>query len=239
MNSIFEADLPTLSNTDQNVGANDQIVHTHALRTMDPGGDVILVVGAAEGKETFRVQVSSKILSLASPVFSNLFSPRFREGLELRNSPGPIELPLEDDPQAMILLSGVLHYRRTELELRPNLELLCTVADLCNKYQCADSISGHSDCWLQGLCENDVVYRTRFEQARSHMAGISTMRHLVFASYFLERPIEFRKTSTRLALAVTVVELQDPEMSALYDRLPGDMKGAYTDLHSDVLAVYI
>ena len=193
---------------------------------MDPDGDVILVVASAHAIESFRIRVSSKVLSLASPVFSKLFSSHFREGLELRNSQGPTELLLDDDPEAMILLTGVLHYRRTVLKVQPSLELLCTVAELCDKYLCADAFRTHSDCWLRELYDSDITYRTRFEQARGHMASIATERLLVFASYFFERPLEFRKTSTRLALAITPAELQDPDMNSLYDRLPGDTKGA-------------
>jgi hypothetical protein len=45
----------------------------------DPSGDVMLIVGSNKGK----IQVSSKVLRLASPVFKALLGPNFKEGIEL------------------------------------------------------------------------------------------------------------------------------------------------------------
>jgi hypothetical protein len=49
---------------------------------IDPDGDVLLQVGSSEPKA--HLLVSSKVLSLASPVFAVMLSPQFKEGISLR-----------------------------------------------------------------------------------------------------------------------------------------------------------
>lgn len=51
-------------------------------RIIDPEGDIVLIVGQDDNATDLRV--SSKALSLASPVFGALFKPKFREGVEMR-----------------------------------------------------------------------------------------------------------------------------------------------------------
>src|SRR5277367_6787997 len=85
---------------------------------IDPAGDVLLQVGSSEPKA--YLLVSSKVFSLASPVFAAMLSPQFKEGNSLSSGNGcEITLP-EDDPEAMTLLCNCLHFRTdqipTELE---------------------------------------------------------------------------------------------------------------------------
>lgn len=75
---------------------------------LDADGDVILAV------EEQKFLVPSKILSLASPVFSKLLSPNFREGIELEKSKSscPTTISLhDDDPRAMKTILAILHYK--------------------------------------------------------------------------------------------------------------------------------
>lgn len=51
------------------------------MHVIDPEGDVVLVVGTDESK--ISVQVSSKVLSIASKVFHRMFSGTFNEAVEL------------------------------------------------------------------------------------------------------------------------------------------------------------
>ena len=71
---------------------------------IDPEGDVILICGEIE------FQVSSKVLSLASPVFTALFGPCFAEGQPTSSKPSRIQLP-DDDAESMRFMCAVLHHK--------------------------------------------------------------------------------------------------------------------------------
>ena len=93
---------------------------------IDPRGDAILICGEAE------LQVSTKILSLASPVFSALFNPRFAEGQLVPCKPSHIKLP-DDDAESMRFMCAVLHHKSTCANAT-GLERLERLAVLTNKY---------------------------------------------------------------------------------------------------------
>lgn len=48
--------------------------------SLDPKGDAILILLNQASLNARKLLVSSRVLSLASPVFAALFSPRFQEG---------------------------------------------------------------------------------------------------------------------------------------------------------------
>lgn len=50
---------------------------------IDPDGDVLLVVG--NGESEVSLQVSSKVLSVASKMFKTMFFGQFKEAVELAN----------------------------------------------------------------------------------------------------------------------------------------------------------
>ena len=93
---------------------------------IDPEGDAILVCGE------IKFQVSSKVLSLASPVFSALFSPRFAEGQLPPSQPSRIELH-DDDAESMRFMCAVLHHKSTCANA-VGLEGLERLAVLTDKY---------------------------------------------------------------------------------------------------------
>lgn len=114
---------------------------------IDPNGDVYLVVGFSEPMT--HLLVSSKALSLSSPVFAALFSPHFKEGSSL-SSEHPTEIPLpEDDPEAMTLLCNCLHFRTDQVPRDIEFPLLKCLAILCDKYDVAKAILPWSILWLQ------------------------------------------------------------------------------------------
>ena len=75
-----------------------------SISVIDPGGDVILVCGRTE------LQVSSKVLGLASPVFEALFSPKFAEGQPTSSKTNRIQLH-DDDAESMRFMCAVLHHK--------------------------------------------------------------------------------------------------------------------------------
>jgi len=82
----------------------------------DPAGDLILVIGS--GKDQESVLVSSRVLSLASPVLAAV-SSRFAEGHSLAD-PISSEIPKislpEDDPEALTWLCEALHFKKRVTE---------------------------------------------------------------------------------------------------------------------------
>lgn len=113
----------------------------------DPHGDVIL---EAEEK---RLLVSSKVLSLASPVFAAMFKPQFKEGSNLKPEQ-PLVIPVPgDDSEAFILLCNVIHYRSDDTPHTPDISCLENLAFICDKYDCRGAIANSSILWLQRLIE--------------------------------------------------------------------------------------
>ena len=82
-------------------------IDTHqmaSINVIDPQGDVILICGEIE------LQVSSKVLSLASPVFQALFGPNFAEGQPTSSKASRIQLH-DDDAESMRLMCAILHHK--------------------------------------------------------------------------------------------------------------------------------
>ncbi|KAL8709611.1 MAG: hypothetical protein Q9220_005703 [cf. Caloplaca sp. 1 TL-2023] len=113
----------------------------------DTDGDVdFLLVPAKGSRNPSTIQVSSKVLSLASPVFKALFQPRFKEGLALSSSKATQIALLDDDADAVTWLCHALHHH-PDLDHEPELTICEQVAYLCDKYQCARAFLSWSRIW--------------------------------------------------------------------------------------------
>ena len=106
---------------------------TGLFHSIDPAGDVIFSFPQNDVENEPRLLVSSKVLSLASPVFAALFRPHFREGTELLTSDAPIVMPLKDDAfDTFTILCRALHHPQLEIEM--DIGLLCRLAEVSDKY---------------------------------------------------------------------------------------------------------
>jgi hypothetical protein len=113
--------------------------------TIDPNHDVILHVDGV------NLLVSSKILSLVSPVFAAMFKPHFIEGIKHHSQQEQqhvIPLP-EDDLDATTLFCQVTHFQSRNIPERPNPLCLENLAIFCNKYLCAEAMISYGSLWLQ------------------------------------------------------------------------------------------
>jgi len=81
------------------------------LLELDPEGNVILAIGAPDpgAQPKKRFLVSSKVLSLALPVFSKMFSLHFSEGIWVRNGEVPCISLEEDDADITEIILRLIH----------------------------------------------------------------------------------------------------------------------------------
>lgn len=110
------------------------------------------------GPDKELIRASSKVLSLASPVFARMLGPHFAEGQSLLEkgslgcsevSPTEITLP-DDDPEAMILFCDTIHFKK---HATPDIAfpLLAKMASLSDKYDSSLALSSESEVWLSNF----------------------------------------------------------------------------------------
>jgi hypothetical protein len=152
--------------------------------------------------------VSSKVLSLASPVFAALLGPKFLEGNNIRRGVCPVIELHDDDPAAITLICNILHYRYDSVPTQLEAEQLGQIAILCDKYDCSKSFQPWSEKWLSS----------------SYGAQFSDLGHFLLATYKLNDPVHFADFSAELIRGVVPKrETWDhfPELDLLPDRLKG------------------
>ncbi|KAF7947594.1 hypothetical protein EAE96_008678 [Botrytis aclada] len=94
-----------------------------------------------------HVLVSSKHMSLASPVFKAMLQGGFQEAITLKET-GKLEVPLpDDDPAAMKMLINMIHGRKKLIPSMIRLELFTQLAILVDKYLCAEVVCPYHDIW--------------------------------------------------------------------------------------------
>ncbi|KAL6704447.1 hypothetical protein ACN47E_008191 [Coniothyrium glycines] len=123
----------------------------------DPAGDIILTCRDHDTGSTASYRVSSKILGLASPVFTSMFGPSYLEGRSLLSESCPtIELK-EDAASALSLMLNALHHQTTteNPELSP-LEL-AHLALLCDKYDCNKPLRAWIPLWFEHSTEEGTL----------------------------------------------------------------------------------
>ena len=178
------------------------------MEKIDPHGDVILRLQIGGTDTPANLLVSSKVLSLASPVFATLLGPKFLEGNYIRRGDSPIIELHDDDPAAIALVCNILHYRYDSVPTQPEAEQLGQIAILCDKYDCSKPLQPWSEKWLNG----------------SRGAQFSDLGHLLLAAYKLDDPVHFADFSAQLIKGVVPKhETWDlfPELDLLPDRFKG------------------
>lgn len=119
---------------------------------IDGEGDVIVLCGPE------RMRVSSKILTLRSPVFKAMLKPGFREGNTIRSQQYPLELSLPDDDGLLLLiLFQFLHLGFSSQ--CPDTDLQVKIAQLCHKYDCTVSIRPQSARWLSPYADLSTLQK--------------------------------------------------------------------------------
>ncbi|ESZ92957.1 hypothetical protein SBOR_6676 [Sclerotinia borealis F-4128] len=102
--------------------------------------------------EDVLMLVSSKHMSLASPVFKAMLQRNnFPEGRELASA-GKVKIPLpDDDPDAFAILMCVIHGRTRSIPRDVDLDVLSRISTLVDKYQLHEVVEIMSDRWISLL----------------------------------------------------------------------------------------
>lgn len=147
-------------------------------KDVDPKGDVILRT------KTKNLRVSSKLLSMASPVFEQMFSKCTSKDkkLEGHQSSLPTISSEDDDPQAISLLCHILHYRRDVIRAVVDLELLVKFVQLSEKYDCILVVRAQGIQWLH------YRWKTLLKE-REYPDGKDLRRTLLVAHYLNDREL--------------------------------------------------
>jgi hypothetical protein len=178
---------------------------------IDPRGDVVIEVG--ENDLRAHLLVSSKVLSVVSPVFTAMFNRGFQEGENLfAKSFQPVHF--SDDPEAMTILCNILHHKNREIPRLLTLQTLSSIAVLCDKFDCTEVVTPWSTLWLQTWVDS---------------ANEESVEKLLFITYALDIPDMFTKVSHSL-LANCAGQLGFNSIPEAHDLLPESLLGmAQTD----------
>ncbi|KAF2811893.1 uncharacterized protein BDZ99DRAFT_282566 [Mytilinidion resinicola] len=142
---------------------------------LDKRGDVIFELGGI-GQPLTRLRVSSKVLTLASPVFDAMFNHGFAEGQNLSSASPRVVFLREDHSESMTILCQICHIRNQDVPKTLTVDLLAELTILCDKYDCVSAIQPWSVLWAR-----ELLPRTREPGSEK----------LLFIAYRLELPMIF------------------------------------------------
>ncbi|KAI9048631.1 hypothetical protein LZ554_007463 [Drepanopeziza brunnea f. sp. 'monogermtubi'] len=155
---------------------------------------------AAEPQKGVDMLVSSKHLSLASPVFKAMLQGSFRES-QILHSTGKVEVPLpEDNPAHFEILLNLIHGRPKRVPTEVDLVTLTGLAILVDKYQLADVVDLYKSLWAQNL-------KDTFPEI--YMSNMEMLSWLTFAWVF-KLPEEFQ-TVTKTASQMCSGKMRIPQ----------------------------
>lgn len=101
--------------------------------------------------EEVNIRVSSRHLTLASPVFHAMLHRKFSESNTLSLT-GSVEIPMpDDDPDAFLILLNILHGRIRKVPLAVDLETLTQIATLVDKYDIMEPVELFANFWFDNL----------------------------------------------------------------------------------------
>ena len=138
------------------------------------------------GAMTFRTRVSSRHLSLASPVFKAMLTGGFEEGRVQSTQVQEIQLP-DDDPEALVILLHVIHGLMWKVPRQLDLQTLLEISILVDKYQLQQVVAIVSELWIDHLWESSAKTRTK------------TFVQWICISWVFGTPLQFEE-STKVAI---------------------------------------
>ncbi|MCJ1282565.1 hypothetical protein MMC26_001889 [Xylographa opegraphella] len=167
----------------------------NCIEEIDPDGDVVFQL-----PDDHRIRVSSKALSLGSPVFKAMFRSNFAEGRKLQLGEAR-QVELEDDANAMTTLCNILHHRTRNVPRSHSGSSLMQLAIITDKYDCLEAISHYSSISFTSLLKSEIIE--------------SDMGDLLFAAFVLDEPIAFQKVSRQLVFTSPGIDVSEVFESVL------------------------
>jgi hypothetical protein len=166
--TAVEAEIPEDQDevTEDNIevlGGQDGVLRHHdskntALAEQSPD------LGNGDEPSHIRMRVSSKHLTLVSPIFKSLLKGGYKESQSL-SSRGTAEIPLpDDDCQALEILLNIIHGRLKHVPRTLSLDELTQITVLVDKYQLQEVTEMFSQAWIDLLkkrtpieCTNELL----------------------------------------------------------------------------------
>lgn len=164
-----------------------------SLPESSPGGNTPTPRSKHPQPSSQRVRVSSKVLSLASPVFRAMFSGKYKEAVALADAsvslvPYTLDLP-EDDAEATILLCRIMHFKTNDADDKPTPDTLQQLAMLADKYQCAHVVQLRGALWVRGIIDKE------------HDLAIDDLCSLLIFAYAMDLHDELNLISFKLVIS--------------------------------------
>jgi len=162
---------------------------------LDPNSDVTIVLSTTPkvASAPTTVKVSSKCLSLASSVFSTMLRPNssFLEGSQLKKT-GHLELTLDDNPEAMLIILKSLHHRNDKIPRYLDVAVLYEIALIADKYDLYSFLVPWAEVWIS-------PHRTQH-----FLAGRYVSAELwLYIAWVLRDSVVFESISKQLILETT------------------------------------
>lgn len=165
-------------------------------------------VGATAGKDTksdkINIKVSSKVLTLASPVFTILLTGWGKEAADFAakktsSETYTIDLP-EDDADAASLLFQILHLKPTAPSDRPSPSSLEQLAFISDKYQCFGALRYCGAIWIRDWLPDHTQFYKLFYPSCDEVQYIDDLKRMLVFAYIVDLPKEFKSLSWCLFL---------------------------------------
>jgi hypothetical protein len=140
-----------------------------------------------EAVEEFRIQVSAKHLTLASPYFKSLLTSRWKESIAYFEK-AHTEVSMEDcSIEALLILLRVIHCQYYQVPKTLSFEMLAEVASLTDYYKCREAVDVLAERWIIALEENIPTSYSR------------DVILWMWISWFFNLPVQFKQaTSTAM-----------------------------------------
>lgn len=172
-------------------------------------GDVGVTDGKDANEDKVNIKVSSKVLTLASPVFKMILTGWGKEAAEFSAKKASSEaytlnLP-EDDAKTAALLFEILHLKQTARSDQPSPSRLEKLAFLADKYECFGALRFCGAIWIRDWLPENTESFKMFLNDPSCPRGddvhyIDNLKKLLVFSYVADLPKEFNTLAWHLFL---------------------------------------
>lgn len=131
------------------------------------------------------ILVSAKVLTLASPVFTQLLTSGFKESEDYAGDRKNVLPLLHDDPGALTIICSILHHQDGDTSSLHSAGQLYQVAILADKYDLLQPLRPHITLY----CQNILTQAT-----------VEDLYQLLFVAYVFDLPKPFARVSWRILL---------------------------------------